>query len=213
MASRLVILGAVVIAAAGALLPGAAAGAVQTTTWGMVAAPDGNRYRPVISHPADGSTVHDAVVVFNRSAAPLTVSLSVLGASYAAGTYQFGAPRGGLAARVSLAASEVSLGPHQAARVPVTIRSPREARSRELAAVAAEATPVQDGALEVQQRLVVLLEATPAGAPLPLVGRDLDLWGAGAAAALVGAAALAERERRHRRRCPEPAPRREVVAP
>jgi hypothetical protein len=191
-----------VVAAAGALWMSAPAQAVQTTTWGIIAAPSGNGYRSTLSHAADGSTVHDAVIVFNRTGQPITVHLSVLGATFINGAYQYTNTGGGLATRTALAAGTVTIGAHQQARVPVTIRMPRGTKVTTLAAIAAEAAPIQAGALVVQQRLVVLIKATPSNYVLPVVGRHLGLWVTSAVVALALAALLIERERRRVRGCP-----------
>ena len=199
MLTRIRLLVVALVAAAGALVSSAPAGAVQTTTWGIVAAPVGNSFRPTISHAADGSTVHDAVIVFNRTAQPITIRLSVLGATYADGAYQFGSASSGLAAHTSLAASTIRLGPYQQARVPVTIVMPRGAKATTLAAIAAEGAPIADGALSVQQRLVVFVKATPSSHVIPIVGHHPVLWATLAALLLIAVVAFFERERRRTR--------------
>lgn len=205
MLTRIRHLAVALIASAGALIFSslifsAPAGAVQTTTWGIVAAPTGSGgYRPSISHAADGSTVHDAVLVFNRTGQPITIRLSVLGASYANGAYQFGSAASGLASHTSLAATTVKLGPHEQARVPVTIVMPRGAKTTTLAAIAAEGAPVADGALSIQQRLVVFVKATPSTHVIPVVGHHPFLWGTLGALLLIAVIVFFERERRRNR--------------
>lgn len=166
-----------------------AAGAAQTSTWGIAAAPDGGN-RSSLSHPANGATVHDAVLVWNRTASPLTVDLNVLGTSYQGGAYQFSGPTSGLAGHVSLGAHKLVLAPHQEVRVAVTIREPRRVPGTELAGIAGEAAPLQDGALSIQERLVVLVKATPTSAILPVAVKDVTVWGTIAAILLAAVIAV-----------------------
>jgi hypothetical protein len=177
-----------------------AASAAQTATWGIVAAPAVGQYRTSISDPANGATIQDAVIVYNRTNKPITVDLAVVGASYANGTYQFSAPTSGLAAGIQLAAPRVTLGANQQARVPVTIREPRGVKATALAGITAQSAPVQDGALSVIQRLVVLVKATPSTTMVPLAAPNLLPWGIPTAAGLVliafWAIALRRREKR-----------------
>jgi hypothetical protein len=198
---RIRYLAGVLIATAGALIaPSAPAGAVQTTTWGIMAAPSGGKSRAIIDHAANGGVVQDAVVVYNRTGAPITVDLSVIGASYSNGSYQFASSRSGpLAGATSLPVASVRLGPHQQARVPVTIHMPRGLKAPAFAAIAAESAAVNEGALVVQQRLVVLIKASPSSYVLPLVGHEPWLWGSIALIVLLGVCALAARELRRRR--------------
>lgn len=172
-----------------------AAGAAQTATWGIVAAPS-HGFRAALSHPADGATVTDAVLVWNRTAAPLVVNLSVLDTHYTGGAYQFGPPRAGLAAGVRLATYQVALAGHEEARVPVTIREPRGTRDTVLAGIAAEAAPINDGALSIQQRLVILVQATPTSKLVPLARPDVAVWGIIAAGILAVVVGLFAWERR-----------------
>lgn len=191
---RVALLGAAGGLALGAFAP--AAHAAETATWGIVAAPGSSGFRSSLSHAADGGTVHDAVLVWNRTGTPLTVDLSVMGATYRGGAYQFSGPHSGLAAGVSLAASQIRLGPHQEARVPVTIHEPRGVKQTDLAGIAAEAAPIQDGALQIEERLVVLVKATPTSNLLPVPAADVTVAGAIAAVLLAAVvAALAFRRR------------------
>lgn len=201
------------VVSAGALLFATPAAAIQTTTWGIQPAAHADGVRSTLKYPSNGQTEHDAVIVYNRTSSPEVIELSVLGATYSTGTYQYTTDRSGLAGRVSLAATRIPLGPHQQARVPVTVRLPRHSKLTTLAAIAAEGAPVKQGSLFVQQRLVLLVEATPTTSA-PLVP-DIGLWGpvAGALLALVGG--LAARELRRRRRpaavaVTEPSPTEEV---
>ena len=203
MFTRFRLLVATAVASAGVLLASAPAQAVQTTTWGLIAAPSsGGQQRTSLSHAADGSTVRDAVIVYNRTANPITVHLYVLSTNYANGVYQFGRPDTGLAAGTSLGASTVRLGRYQRVWVPVTIRMPRGVKSTTLAGIGGEATAVNDGDLSIMQQLVVLVKAQPSGHVLPPLAKDLFPWALIAIAILATAAVLVERERRRSRRGP-----------
>ena len=200
MLGKLRLIAAALLAAGGLLLAAAPAGAVQTTTWGLVAAPEGQGYRTSITHQADGSVIHDAVIVFNRTAAPITIHLYVLDTTHTPQGYVFGSPTKGLAAATSIGTDYVTLGAHQQAVVPVTVRMPKGVHATTLAGIGAEATAVKDGALNIQQQLVVLIKATPPGHAIPAVVKDIGIWGSGALAVLLLVAALTERERRRARR-------------
>lgn len=204
MVVKLRLLAALVVTAAGLILAAAPAGAVQTTTWGLVAAPDGHGFRSTITHPADGSTVHDAVIVFNRTDQPITIHLYLLDTTHVQQGYQFGPPNKGLAADTTLGAKSVTLQAHQQARVPVTIRMPRGTKTTILAGIAAEASAVRDGALSIQQQLVVLVKATPPTHLVPVVVKDIGIWGSAALLVLLLVAALVERERRRSKRAKSP---------
>ena len=185
------------LASAGALLMSAPAHAVQTTTWGIVPTPGGQGQRPSLSHPADGSTVHDSVIVYNRTAKPITVRLYVLGTSYTNGVYQFNKPTTGLAAGTTLGRNTVDLRPFQEVQVPVTIHMPRGVSSTTLAGIGAEASAVNDGALSIMQQLVVLVKANPTNhfvaAPIT---KDLFPWALIAIGLIAITAGLVEKERR-----------------
>lgn len=199
MLTRIRLLVAATIASAGVLLMSAPAQAVQTTSWGIVAAPSGQQQRTSLSHAADGSTVHDAVIVYNRTAHPITVHLYVLATNYVNGVYQFGRPDTGLAAGTSLGTNTVNLRPHQQVRVPVTVHMPRGAKTTALAGIGAEASAVNDGDLSIMQQLVVLVKANPPGHPVAPLTKDLFPWAFIAIGILAGAAGLVERERRRAR--------------
>jgi hypothetical protein len=204
--TRFRLLVAAVLAAAGVLLVSAPAQAVQTTTWGLIAAPVGGHQRTSLSHPADGSKVRDAVVVYNRTARPITVHLYVLATDYAHGVYQFGRPDTGLAAGTKVGANTVNLGPYQRVRVPVTIQMPRGVKSTALAGIGAEAAAVNDGDVSIMQQLVVLVKANPGSHVLPPLAKDLFPWAVIAIAILLVTAVLVERERRRTRRATGPLP-------
>jgi len=185
---------------AGALLMSAPAGAVQTTTWGVTPAPTSQGQRTSLAHPADGSTVHDVLIVYNRTAKPITVHLYVLGTSYANGVYQFSPPKTGLAADTTIGTNSVKLGPYQEVRVPVTIHMPRGVKAQTLAGIGAEASAINDGSLSIMQQLVVLVKANPTNhfAPPPIT-KDLFPWAFIAIGLITAAGALVELERRKNR--------------
>jgi hypothetical protein len=189
-----------ILTLAGALIMSAPAGAVQTTTWGITPAPTSQGQRSSLVHAADGSTVHDAVIVYNRTAKPIIVHLYVLTTSYANGVYQFSPPKSGLAADTSLGASSVKLGGYQEVRVPVTIHMPRGVRSQTLAGIGAEASAINDGSLSIMEQLVVLVKANPTNhfAPPPIT-KDLFPWAFVAIALIVLTGVFVERERRRSR--------------
>lgn len=196
--------GVVLAGIAGVVLAGAflaaPALAVQTDTFGLAATGG----RAALIEPGDGTTHRDAVVVTNRTGAPLAVTLDVVGVTRAAdGSYRYGAPGSGLAARVSVDARDLQLGPHDQRVVAVTVTTPRLPGVAEYAAITAEAGTVGTGTLAVRPRLAVFVEvpAAPAGAvPRARPGRDRGplaaLAGALAAAVLTVLAALAARRRR-----------------
>lgn len=189
---------AILVVAVAVLAFGPPAHAIQTTTWGIQPAPTSAGPRPSLGYPSNGQTVHDAVIVYNRTDQSQVVTLSVLGATGSGGTYQYSKQRQGLAAGVTLAAERIPLPPHEQARVPVTIRLPRHSKVTTLAAIAAEGAPIKQGSLLIQQRLVLLVKATPSTTS-PVVP-DIGLWGPAAAALLALVTGLAVREARRRRR-------------
>ena len=200
MITRIRLVVAAVVASAGVLLLSTPAHAVQTTTRGISAAPTGPHQRTTQSQAADGSTVHDAVIVYNRTTHPITVHLYVLGTNYVNGVYRFSRPDTGLAADTSLGTHTVNLGPNQRLRVPVTVHMPRGVKSTTLAGIGAEATAVNDGDLSIMQQLVVLVKATPSTHVVPQLAKDLFPWALIAIGTLAVVAVLVERERRRSRR-------------
>lgn len=199
MSTRIRLLVGTLLATVGALWISAPAYAVQTTTWGITAAPSGHTARTSLSHAADGSTVHDDVVVYNRTAQPITIRLYVLNTTYVNGTYRFGPPNAGLAAETSLGKHTVTLAPYQQEEVPVTIHMPRGVKATTLASIGAEAGAVNDGSLSIEQQLVVLIKANPSSHVLPIVGKHPALWASAALVILLAVAVLVERERRRSR--------------
>jgi hypothetical protein len=198
-----------VAAAVAALGGGGAAFAVQTDTWGMSPAPDGQTFQPEIAHLADGSTVRAPILVWNRTGAPLTVHLSVLSVTPENGTFGYSPAIRGLAMGVVLPAGQVTLGPKQEARMLVTIHEPAAVAGTEYAAISGESQPVHEGVLSVQERLAVIVKATaghPAGLGAPAPARHhpsstsfavLVLGSIGAAILLI-LLVLLDRERRRR---------------
>lgn len=183
----------------GALLFAAPAGAIQTTTWGIQPADRAGAARAAFVYPSNGQTVHDTVIVYNRTAQPEVIDLSVLSATHGSSGYQYSDARTGLAAGIRLAANRIPLGPNQQANVPVTFKLPGHTKQMTAAAISAEGAPVKEGALLVQQQLIILVKAQPSTSTAPAVP-DIGLWGplAGLLLAVVGG--LAGRELRKRRR-------------
>ena len=202
MSLRLRLLAGSLLAAAGALVASAPAYAVQTDTWGITAATNGQGTS--IVHSADGSTVHEAVVLFNRTATPIKINVYLLSTNYENGVYQFSKPTTGLAADTSLGAHSVSLGPHQQVQVPVVVKLPRNIKTTMLAGIGAEAAPLDHGVLSIQEQLVVLLKATPTthSVPIHLTAPDVAGWGAGAAGLLAVVIGFTARQRRRMTRMP-----------
>ncbi|HMC39195.1 MAG TPA: hypothetical protein VKI19_06000 [Acidimicrobiales bacterium] len=195
------------VLSAGGLVCTGPAGAIQTTTWGIKPAPHGGQERGSLSYPSNGQTVHDSIVVYNRTGQAEAVNLQVLGATQIGTTFQYSVQRTGLAAGVSLAGYQVTLPPHEQATVPVTVKLPRHSKVTTLAAIAAEGPPVPHGSALIEERLVILVKATPSTRPAPLVP-NLDVWGPVAGAVLALAAGLVLVEARRRRSGPraDPAP-------
>ena len=186
------------VVTAGALCLSAPAGAIQTPTWGVQPAAHDGHARSSFSYPSNGQTVHDTLEVYNVSAQPVDIKLSVLGATKDGTSYQFSLKRTGVAAGVSLAGYDVTVPPHEQANIPVTIRLPRHSNVTTLAAIAAEGASVKRGSLLIQERLVILVKATPS--THPALVPDLALWGPIAGGVLAGACVLLGREARNRRR-------------
>jgi hypothetical protein len=188
------------LASSGVLLFGAPAQAVQTQTWGITAAAGSTG----LAHSADGSTVHEAVLVYNRTAAPLTVNLYVLATNHRNGVYQFSKPTTGLAADTKLGTSSVHLGPHQQVQVPVTVHLPRHIKTAMLAGIGAEAAPINHGELSIREQLVVLVKATPTShsVPIQLSAPNVAGWGAAAAVLLSVVVAFMARQKRRSTRVP-----------
>lgn len=192
------------VLSAGIAAFGPPAGAIQTTTWGIYPSSHGGSGRGSFSYPSNGQTVQDSVIVYNRTNQPEVVNLSILNATDVDGRFQYSNLRTGLARQITLAATRIPLEPNQQAQVPLTVHLPRQSKVTTVAAIAAESAPVKQGALFIEERLVVLVKATPSTHPAPLV-RGIGLWGAIAGGVLALAAGLLAWEVRRRRRPGAPA--------
>ncbi|HET6817510.1 MAG TPA: hypothetical protein VFH66_09840 [Mycobacteriales bacterium] len=151
---------AVVLGTASAvgLLP---ADGVQTAEFGLAA----TGARSKIVHSATGSPVHDSVLVYNRTARSLTISLDVVGVTQKAdGSYSLGASGTGLAAHIRLQSRSVTLAARGRQTVSLTIDTPDHLSSPEYAAVTAIAGPASSTGVAVTERLAVLVGVTPPGA-------------------------------------------------
>lgn len=186
------------VVTAGLVTLAAPADAIQTKTWGVQPAAHDGQARGAFAYPSNGQTVHDVLEVFNLSARPETFDLSVLAATKRGTSYQYALERTGLAARVSLAGYHVTVPPDRQANVPVTVKMPRHSDTTTLAGIAAEVAPLKRGDLLIQERLVILVEATPTTSSPALP--DLGVWGPVAGGLLAVAAALLGREGLRRRR-------------
>jgi hypothetical protein len=174
------------------------AGAIQTTTWGIQPASKGSTPRASFQYPSNGQTIHDAVVVYNRTATDENITLAVVSAAGSSGSYQYSTVRKGLASGIEMPVQEVHLGPHQQANVPFTLKLPHHSKVTTVAAVAAEGAPEKQGSLLIQQQLVILVKATPSTVSSPIV-RDVGIWGpiaGGLLAVVAGWLALVVRRRR-----------------
>ena len=174
------------------------AGAIQTTTWGIQPAPVHGEVRGSLSYPSNGQTVRDAIIVYNRTDRAEVIDLAVLGATESNGAYSYSTQLTALASGVSLASHRISLAAHIQAQVPVTIHLPAHSKATALAGISAESTPIDHGSFLIEQRLVVLVRATPSTHPAPLVP-DIGLWGPVAAGVLALSAGLLIWEIRKRR--------------
>ena len=149
---------AVALCAAATTVADVPAAAVQTSTFGLAAS--GSRSK--IVHSANGSTIHDSVVVYNRTARPLTVSLDVVGVTRKPdGSYSLGASGTGLASSVRLSTRSVRLGPKARQVVGMAIDSPDSLKSPSYAAVTAVAGGGASTGVAVTERLAVLVGLTP----------------------------------------------------
>jgi hypothetical protein len=154
------------------------------------------------------------VIVYNRTAKPITIHLYVLGTNYVNGNYQFGKPTTGLAADTSLGTDSVKLRPYQELRVPVTIHMPRGVKTTTLAGIGAEAAGIDNGDLTVMEQLVVLVKATPSDHLIPpAITKGLFPWALIAIALIAVTGGLIERERRKSRVAGQSAGRRRPPIP
>jgi hypothetical protein len=140
-------------------LGGVPASAVQTATFGLAA----TGARTKIMHPAQASPIRDSVLIYNRRAAPITVTLDVVGVTQRpGGSYSLGASGTGLAARVHLETRSARLAGKARRVVGVTIDSPADLRAPAYAAITAVAGPGASSGVAVTERLAVLVGVTPA---------------------------------------------------
>ena len=162
MSSRLAGRFAVVIAALWCtstvgLLP---ADAVQTAQFGLAA----TGARSKILHAVSDQPIHDAVVVYNRTSSPLTVSLDVVGVTQKAdGSYSLGAAGAGLAHDVALQSRSVTLAAKGRRTVGLTINPDGGVKAPAFAAVTAVAGRSSSPGVSVTERLAVLVGLTPPG--------------------------------------------------
>ena len=134
------------------------ADAVQTAQFGLAAA----GARSKIVHPASDTTIHDAVVVYNRTKSPLTVSLDVVGVTQKDdGSYSLGAPGTGLARDVTLQTRSVQLPAKGRQTVGVSIKPVSDLSKPQFAAVTAVAGAGSSPGVSVTERLAVLVGLTP----------------------------------------------------
>lgn len=158
-----------------ATVSAAPAQAVQTDEFGL--RPAGDTPRAKIEVPASGATATDAVVVYNRTNKPITVTLALVGVdSSTAGQYAIGDQATDTSKRVTPAATTIDLGPAQEANVPLSLVTPRGTTAPQWAAVVATAGDVNAGALAVRQRLAVLVGFTPTTALVPVRDGGVDWW-------------------------------------
>lgn len=172
------LLAAVLVAAAGATLAvvsAAPAQAVQTDEFGL--RPAGDTPRAKIEVPASGATKTDAVVVYNRTNHPITVTLGLVGVdSPKAGQFAIGDQASATSKRITPAATTITLAAAQEANVPLTLVTPRGTSAAQWAAVVATAGDIDTGSLAVRQRLAVLVGFTPTSALVPVSDGGIDWW-------------------------------------
>lgn len=163
-AAALAVAAAAVFALAGLAGP---ARAIETAAFGLT--PAGSQARTALHEDVrPGHSKADAVRLFNKTDAPLTLALSVQGASLdAAGHVQLGGT-GGAAGWVRLAKSTVTLAPKASAVIGVVVDAPRTMPAHEsTAAVVAEPVPAGSSDVAVVQRVALMVYVrTPPGSPL-----------------------------------------------
>jgi hypothetical protein len=177
----------VVVALASLAATTSAAHAIETSEFGV--APSGPRqHLNVDIHP--GRTTTDSVRVWNKTDHPVTVHLSVVGASVN-GPVQLGG-NGGAASWVRLSRDQLTLAPKATEVVSFSVHAPRELpAATSTAAVVAEPVVAGQGAVSVVQRVAVMAYfAVPTGSPLRAALGWLG-WSALAALVLVVLYALA----------------------
>lgn len=160
---RLAALGAVVAA----LWCASPAGAIETESFGL--GPAGSSGRTALHESVKpGSTARDAVRLWNKTDAPISVRLEVQGATLSdAGQVSLGGNEG--AARwVLLESNRVTLPARASVEVPVVVRAPRTMPGGvSTAAVVAQLDTDAGGHIAVVQRVALMTYVeTPAGSSL-----------------------------------------------
>jgi hypothetical protein len=152
-------LAAAMVTAAAIAAAAGPAGAIETGDFGLVPASGARQSLHETVRP--GRTTEDDVRVFNKTAQPLKLRVSVERTSVAGdGTLQLSGG-GGEADWVSMSAREVQLAPRGSAVVHVTIRPPSTA-PKETVRLAVVAEPVLDHPTSVVQRLAMVAYLEPA---------------------------------------------------
>ncbi|HEV7888618.1 MAG TPA: hypothetical protein VGO92_13755 [Acidimicrobiales bacterium] len=170
----------------GVLVAGAGpADAIETASFGLGPSGDGRR-TALHEQVRPGKHVDDGVRLWNKTGEPVTVSLTVQGASIAPdGTVSLGG-NGGAAKWVHLGRSSVTLAAHASTVVPVKVSAPRTlpAGTTTAAVVAEPVLPGAKDAAVVQRVALMVYVGAPAGAPLTArLGRVV--WTAAGLLALV----------------------------
>ena len=187
------------------LLSGAPARAVQTTTYGITPAPgtnqSGGNHLQATAGP--GQSVHDQLLVYNRTTGPLTIDLSVVPAHL--GPHDIPALGGSEEAThwVHLDQTVVNLGPSAKQLVGVTITLPRVLPHLPAqAAVLANPVSSTPGQVSVVIQLAVLISmnastGAPGRAPIGTIGSvAIGVLGTAAVAGLVVGLVMRRRTRK-----------------
>ena len=149
---------AVALVATAALASALPADAVQTTTYKLAAT--GTRTK--IVHGYGSGAVRDTFVVADLSAAPLTLTLDVVGATLQAnGDFALGQSGSGFASSVHLSEHTVALAPKQVRQLTVTITRPSHTDKALFAAITAMPNSQPSGGIGVHTRLALLVEIAP----------------------------------------------------
>lgn len=159
-----------------------AVNAIETASFGL--APAGGQTRTALHEDvAPGGTSRDAVRVWNKTSAPLTLTVSVQRASLDPdGKVELGGT-GGAASWVRVERTELSLGPRESVDVGVVVDAPREmpgGTSTAAIVVAPAASTSAESAVVQRVALMVYVQA-PSGSGL----RAALPWFAWAAVALL----------------------------
>jgi hypothetical protein len=184
-----------VVALASLAATASAAHAIETSEFGV--APTGPRQHLNVS-VRPGHTSTDSVRVWNKTDHPVTLRISVVGASVN-GPVQLGGNGGG-ASWVRLSRDQVTLPPKATDVVSFSVHAPRQLPpDTSTAAVVVEPVVAGQGSVSVVQRVAVMAYfAAPAGSPLRAALGWLG-WAALAALVLVVLYAVAPVRRQARR--------------